>query len=53
MDLVNGRFMGRFLTAAINYQIQLRELLYQLRLEIGMLFMEMLIGPEMTWEFPI
>jgi hypothetical protein len=53
MDLMNGRFMGRFLTAAINYQLQFHEWLYQLRLEIGMLFLEMFIGPEITWEFRI
>jgi hypothetical protein len=53
MDLMNGRFMGQCLAAAINYQIQLRELLYQLRLELGMLFLEMVVGPEIAWEVPI
>lgn len=53
MDLMNGHFVGRFLTATINYQIRLHELLYQLRLEIGMLFVDVFIGPEITWEFRI
>ena len=51
-DLADSRLVERVFTAALNYHIHIRELLYQLRIELGILVFEILNEWNVTWIIP-
>jgi len=52
-DLCNPRVVERFFMAAMNFHAQIRQLLYQLRIEIGLLLFELINGWNIHWIIPL
>lgn len=49
-DLTDSRLVERIFTAALNYHIHFREILYQLRIELGFLVFEFMNEWNVGWE---